>query len=63
VHAASPVVQAQVADLYSGVMAPIFIGLAVAYAVGILASLLLPDGRLSDQLEPTVTRAAEAAAA
>ena len=63
VHAASPAVQAQVADLYSSVMAPIFIGLAVAYAIGILASLLLPDGRLSDQLEPTVTRAAEAAAA
>ena len=63
VHAASPAVQAQVAELYSSVMAPIFIGLAVAYAVGIVASLLLPDGRLSDQLEPAVPRAAEAAAA
>lgn len=63
VHAASPAVQAQVAALYSSVMAPIFIGLAVAYAIGIVAALLLPDGRLSDQLEPAVPRAAEAAAA
>ncbi len=51
VHAASAAVQAQIADLYSSVMAPIFIGLAVAYAIGIVAALLLPDGRLSDQLE------------
>jgi EmrB/QacA subfamily drug resistance transporter len=63
VHAASPAVQAQVAELYSSVMAPIFIGLAVAYAIGIVASLLLPDGRLSDQLDSAVPRAAEAAAA
>ncbi|GAA1943048.1 MFS transporter [Microbacterium deminutum] len=63
VRNASAAVQAQVADLYSSVMAPIFIGLAVAYGVGILASLLLPDGRLSDQLEAPASRAAEAAAA
>jgi hypothetical protein len=56
-------VQAQVAELYSSVLAPIFIGLAVAYAIGIVASLLLPDGRLSDQLDSAVPRAAEAAAA
>jgi EmrB/QacA subfamily drug resistance transporter len=63
VHAADPAVQAQVAQLYSGVMAPIFIALAVTYAIGIVAALLLPDGRLSDQIEAPANRAAEAAAA
>jgi hypothetical protein len=61
VRAADPAVQAQVAGLYSGVMAPIFVALAVTYAVGIVAALLLPDGRLSDQIEAPANRAAEAA--
>ena len=51
--------------LYSSVLAPIFLGLAVAYAVGIVAALLLPNGRLSDELEPlsAAEHAAETATA
>jgi hypothetical protein len=49
VHAASAPLQAQVAELYSSVMAPIFLGLAVTYAVGVVVALLLPNGRLSDE--------------
>jgi hypothetical protein len=30
------------------VLAPVFAALAVVYAVGIVAALLLPSGRLSD---------------
>ncbi len=63
-HASSAAVQTQVAELYSSVLAPIFIGLAIAYAVGIVAALLLPDGRLSDELErPAAPTAAETAIA
>ncbi|MCR2808555.1 MULTISPECIES: MFS transporter [unclassified Microbacterium] len=63
VAAASPAVQTQVAELYSGVLAPIFIGLALAYVVGIVASLLLPPGRLSDERDAPSTAAAESAIA
>lgn len=49
VHAASPAVQAQIAALYRDVFAPIFIALAATYLVGVIASLLLPPGRLSDE--------------
>jgi hypothetical protein len=62
VAGASTAVQAEVAALYSSVLAPIFIGLAIAYAVGIVAALLLPNGRLSDDLEPEPLPAAESAA-
>lgn len=48
VHSASALVQSQVAELYSSVMAPIFLGLTVTYAVGVVVALLLPNGRLSD---------------
>ncbi|KSU65771.1 MFS transporter [Arthrobacter sp. NIO-1057] len=47
VHAAPAEVQAEVAQIYTSVFAPVFIALAIAYAVGILASLCLPRGRLS----------------
>ncbi len=63
VSSASATAQAQVAELYSNVMAPIFIGLAIAYAVGVVAALLLPNGRLSDHMEAPASRAAEAATA
>jgi len=53
-------VQLQVADLYSSVLAPIFIGLAIVYALGVIAALLLPDGRLSDEFEQHTRDAAEA---
>ncbi|MET0812352.1 MAG: MFS transporter, partial [Microbacterium sp.] len=61
VHASSAAVQAQVAALYSTVLAPIFIGLAIAYAIGIVAALMLPDRRLSDHLDPEPVPSAETA--
>jgi EmrB/QacA subfamily drug resistance transporter len=65
VSAASAGVQTEVAALYSSVLAPIFLGLAAAYAVGVVAALLLPNGRLSDELEPlsAAEHAAETATA
>ena len=62
-HASSAAVQAQVAELYASVLAPIFIGLAITYAIGFVAALLLPEGRLSDDLEPLSTPATEDAVA
>jgi EmrB/QacA subfamily drug resistance transporter len=61
VHGASAAVQSQVAELYAGVLMPIFISLAIVYAVGVIASLLLPDRRLAGELEHSVQDAAEAA--
>lgn len=61
VHEASAAVQAQVAELYSGVLAPIFAGLAITYAIGIVAAVWLPNGRLSDDLESDPAPAAETA--
>jgi hypothetical protein len=46
-------VQAQVAEIYRGVFAPIFAALAATYALGIAASALLPPGRLPDTVEVT----------
>lgn len=53
VHAASPALQAQVAEIYRGVFAPIFVALAATYAIGIAASALLPPGRLPDSQDET----------
>jgi EmrB/QacA subfamily drug resistance transporter len=61
VHAASAQVQAEVATLYSSVMAPIFLGLALTYAVGVVAALLLPPGRLSDERSVELRSEAEPA--
>ena len=44
-------------------LAPIFVGLAIAYAVGIVAALLLPHGRLSDEHDAAPLTAAETAVA
>lgn len=63
VHAASASVQAEVAALYSGIMAPIFIGLAVVYAVGVVAAILLPNGRLSNDRTAPADVATEAVTA
>ena len=63
VREAPVAVQLQVADLYSSILAPIFIGLAIVYALGVVAALLLPDGRLSDEFEQHTRDAAEAAVA
>ncbi|WP_019180870.1 MDR family MFS transporter [Microbacterium yannicii] len=52
VHAASAGVQTQIAAIYRDVFAPVFVALAIVYAVGIVAAVLLPQGRLSDEHEP-----------
>ncbi|HEX7835737.1 MAG TPA: MFS transporter, partial [Pseudolysinimonas sp.] len=48
VRDASPAIQAQVAAIYGQVFAPVFVALALTYAVGVVAAILLPAGRLSD---------------
>ena len=53
VHAAAPDVQAHIAAIYSSVFAPIFAALAAVYVVGVVASALLPAGRLDDAHEPS----------
>jgi EmrB/QacA subfamily drug resistance transporter len=63
VREAPVAVQLQVAELYSSVLAPIFVGLAIVYALGVVAALLLPDGRLSDEIDHPARDAAEAAVA
>ncbi len=54
VHAASAAVQADVAGLYTSLFSPIFVGLAITYAVGILAAVLLPAGRLPETQQAAV---------
>ncbi len=54
VHASVPAVQQQIADAYRDVFAPIFAALAITYALGVIASTLLPPGRLTDAREPSV---------
>lgn len=44
--------QTEVAGVYGAVMAPVFAALALTYAVGIVAAILLPSGRLSDEQPP-----------
>jgi hypothetical protein len=44
-----PATQEAVASIYGQVFTPIFMALAVTYAIGIIAALLLPQGRLSDE--------------
>lgn len=51
VHASAPGTQAAIAGIYHEVFAPIFAVLALTYAIGIVAAVLLPHGRLSDELE------------
>ena len=63
VHSASTAVQSDVAALYSSVMAPIFLALAVTYALGFVVALLLPNGRLSDERDDASLAEAEPALA
>jgi EmrB/QacA subfamily drug resistance transporter len=49
VRGLSATVQGDIAGVYSGIMAPVFATLAATYAVGIIAALLLPSGRLTDE--------------
>lgn len=48
VRAADPAVQDEIAVVYHDVFAPVFLGLAVVYACGVVIALLLPPGRLAD---------------
>lgn len=52
VHAADAAVQRQIAEIYRDVFAPVFLALSVTYAVGFVAALLMPHGRLSNEVEP-----------
>ncbi|MGN7947129.1 MFS transporter [Microbacterium sp. 22215] len=54
VRAADVATQAQVAAIYHDVFAPVFAGLAVAYAIGLVVALLMPSGRLSDEQDPVL---------
>ncbi len=59
VHSAAPGVQSSVAGIYSQAFTPIFFALALTYALGIIAAVLLPHGKLSDDREPAPHPAAE----
>ena len=59
VRQSPPAVQAEVAQLYGDVFAPVFAALALTYALGIVAAVLLPKGQLSDEVEPTSEPASE----
>lgn len=49
VHGASSAVQAQVAAIYTTVFSPVFVGLAIAYGIGLVAAILLPAARLPEE--------------
>jgi EmrB/QacA subfamily drug resistance transporter len=59
VRAQSPEVQQEVARVYQGVFVPVFVALAATYLVGVFASILLPNNRLSDHAEPLRDAATE----
>ncbi|HEY8590489.1 MAG TPA: MFS transporter [Naasia sp.] len=46
---AGPALQGEIAGIYASVMSPVFLALAAVYAVGIVAAVMLPAGRLSDE--------------
>jgi EmrB/QacA subfamily drug resistance transporter len=48
-HAQSSAIQLQIASIYRNIYIPIFAALAGVYVVGIIAAILLPNGRLSDE--------------
>ncbi|ANF32528.1 MFS transporter permease [Leifsonia xyli] len=48
VHAQDAAAQEQIAQAYHGVFVPLFVALAATYLVGVAASILLPNSRLSD---------------
>ncbi|GAA2026399.1 MDR family MFS transporter [Agromyces tropicus] len=64
VHGAAPVIQGEIAQIYGDVFVPVFAALAITYAVGVVAAVLLPPGRLSDEpVTSTTEPAAEPATA
>ncbi|KTS64400.1 MFS transporter permease [Microbacterium testaceum] len=52
-RSASEGVQDQIALIYHDVFAPVFLGLALVYACGVVIALLLPADRLSDEMPAT----------
>jgi len=58
VHGSALPVQAEVAQIYGDVFVPVFAALAITYAIGIVAAILLPPGRLSDEPAPSTTEPA-----
>lgn len=63
VRGSAPAVQAEVAQIYGDVFVPVFAALAITYAIGIVAAVLLPPGRLSDEPAPATEPATEPATA
>jgi EmrB/QacA subfamily drug resistance transporter len=63
VHGSAPALQAEVAQIYGDVFVPVFSALAITYAIGIVAAILLPPGRLSDEPAPVTEPATEPATA
>jgi EmrB/QacA subfamily drug resistance transporter len=63
VHSADPAIQANVAQIFGTVFTPIFLALAAAYALGIVAAVLLPHGRLSDEPVPAPQTTSESLSA
>ncbi|MET3905145.1 EmrB/QacA subfamily drug resistance transporter [Paenarthrobacter sp. 4246] len=59
VQQATPEIQEAVAGIYGQLFVPIFIALACAYAIGIIAAVLLPQGRLTDEAETTQSEVPE----
>jgi hypothetical protein len=59
VRQSPPAVQAEVAQLYGDLFVPIFAALALTYALGVVAAVLLPKGQLSDEVEPSSEPASE----
>lgn len=51
VHGADPALQDAVAAAYHEVFAPIFVAIAVVYAIGVAVAVLLPHGRLADHAD------------
>lgn len=49
VRGLDPALQDQIAVAYDGVLSPVFAALAAVYALGILAAVMLPAGRLSNE--------------
>ena len=60
VRAASAQGQDAVAVIYHDTFAPVFLGLALVYACGIVFALLLPGGRLSDEAPEPLSAVSDA---
>lgn len=57
---AAAAVQDEIAVVYHDVFAPVFLGLSIVYACGVVVALLLPAGRLSDEAPAAVAQPSDA---